>query len=587
MMGLTENAVRVLENRYLQRNSEGRVMESPEEMFARVARRVAEAERLYRKGRSSERVEREFFEVMTALDFLPNSPTLMNAGTPLGQLAACFVLPVFDSIRGIFKALSEMAVIHQSGGGTGFSFSSLRPEGDRVQSTGGAASGPVSFMRVFDQATEVVKQGGRRRGANMAVLRVDHPDILKFIEAKQDPRVLTNFNLSVAVTDRFMKAAVRGAEIPLIHPGSGREVSRLNASELLDRISRMAWMTGDPGILFFDEMNRKNPTPALGMMEGTNPCGELPLYPYESCDLGSINLSHMVRKGRVDYPKLQRVIGIGVRFLDNMIDLNRFPFPRIRRMTLANRKIGLGVMGWAEMLIRLGIPYDSEKAFRLGSRLMRFVTEEARKISAKLARERGGFPNFSKSIYAARGLPVLRNATVTTIAPTGTISMIAGTTSGIEPLFAVSFFRKVLDGETLVEVNPLFEEMAGRKLTGTIREEIAGRGSIQRVRAFSESFRALFKTAMDLSPETHLRTQAVFQRYTDNAVSKTVNLPEKATPEDVRSIYLMARVRRCKGVTIYRYGSRSEQVLNLMRRLPGDQVSVGSEFDGECRACGI
>jgi ribonucleoside-diphosphate reductase alpha chain len=589
MTGLSKNARIILHHRYLQRDGSGAVIESPEEMFARVARHVAKAEKLYKKGKDPDQVEKAAFEVMTDLDFLPNTPTLMNAGTRLGQLAACFVLPVPDSMRGIFRSVSDMALIHQSGGGTGFNFSSLRPEGDIVKSTGGVASGPVSFMRVFDKATDVVKQGGRRRGANMGVLRVDHPDILTFIRAKEEPAEFINFNISVAVTDRFIKAVRRGGTFPLVNPRTGKEAGRRNASELFDLISEMAWKTGDPGLLFIGEVNRRNPTPVLGDMAGTNPCGELPLYPYESCNLGSINLSHMVRRGRVDYKKLQGVVETGVRFLDNIIDLNRYPLPAIKKMTLANRKIGLGVMGFAELLIKLGIPYDSDKALRLSSRLMRFVSGEARKVSAELARERGPFPNFSKSVYRAQGFPGLRNATVTTIAPTGTISIIAGTSSGIEPLFAVSFIRRVLDGSQLKEVNPLFEMMAGEKpfFTDALREEIVGKGSIQGIRAIPREVRDLFKTAMDISPEFHLRVQAAFQRHTDNAVSKTVNLPETATIQEVREIFLRAHSLKCKGVTVYRYGSKGGQVLNLPGTETGDTVSVDQEFDGSCRLCGI
>ncbi len=585
MARLTKNARIVLNHRYLRRDSTGAVVETPEEMFSRVARHVAGAEDAYGKGKKSDEMEETFFEMMSDLDFLPNTPTLMNAGTRLGQLAACFVLPVPDSMRGIFRSVSDMAVIHQSGGGTGFNFSRLRPEGDIVRSTGGVASGPVSFMEVFDKATDVVKQGGRRRGANMGVLRVDHPDIVTFIKAKENPGRFANFNISVAVTDRFMEAVKRGRAVPLINPKTGKETGREDAVTLFDLMARMAWKTGDPGMLFIDEVNRKNPTPALGEMEGTNPCGELPLYPYESCNLGSINLSHMVRRGRVDYVKLRTIISAGVRFLDNIIDLNRFPLERIRKITLANRKIGLGVMGFAEMLIKLGIPYDSEKALRFAGRLMGFVTGEARQASARLARERGAFPNFPKSIYGAKGAPALRNATVTTVAPTGTISIIAGTTSGIEPLFAISFVRRVLDGSELQEVNRLFEALVQGKrfYTDLVRDEIIGKGSIQEIRAIPRETRALFKTAMDIAPERHLKIQAAFQRHTDNAVSKTVNLPQDATAEDVRRIYLRAHALKCKGVTVYRYGSKGGQVLNL----PGENGTVDEEFDGSCRLCGI
>jgi ribonucleoside-diphosphate reductase alpha chain len=585
---LSDNARLILRHRYLRRDAQGDVIETPEEMFSRVARFVAGAERRYKKGWGAERAEQSFLEVLADLDFLPNSPTLMNAGTRLRQLAACFLLPVPDSIRGIFGAVSEMARIHQSGGGTGFVFSELRPEGDRVKSTGGVASGPVSFMRVFDQATEVVKQGGRRRGANMGVLRVDHPDIHAFVRAKEEPAAFTNFNLSVAVTDRFMKAVQRDSEFPLIHPRTGREVGRERAAALFDLICRAAWHSGDPGLLFIDEVNRRNPTPALGEMAGTNPCGELPLYPYESCNLGSINLARMVRRGRVDYARLAQTIAVGVRFLDNVIDLNRYPLAKIRRITLSNRKIGLGVMGFAEMLIQLGIPYDSEAAVRLSARLMRRFTEAARAASAGLARERGRFPNFSGSVYAKKGSPPLRNATVTTVAPTGTISLLAGTSSGIEPLFAVSFVRRILDGSRLTEINPFFEEMIRRRgLHGDdVQAALAGCGSVQGMRDIPADIQELFKTAMDITPEAHLRIQAAFQRHTDNAVSKTVNLPREAAPEDVRRIYLQAHALKCKGITIYRDGSRANQVLSFLEGRPGAGVPVGEEFDGSCRECG-
>ena len=414
-----------------------------------------------------------------------------------------------------------------------------------------------------------------------------HPDIRTFIQAKENPDEFTNFNISVAVTDRFMKSVKSGGRIPLINPRTGKVEREENASDLLDLMALTAWNTGDPGLFFVDEVNRKNPTPHLGWMEGTNPCGELPLYPYESCNLGSINLLHMVRNGRVDYMKLKRIIGIGVRFLDNIIDLNRYPFSGIKRMTLANRKIGLGIMGWADMLIRLGLPYDSDKALGLAARLMKFVTREARAASAELARERGAFPNFSTSLYKKKGLPPLRNATVTTVAPTGTISIIAGTSSGIEPNFAVSFIRHVLDGRDLMEFNPLFEDMAAKIMTPQLMDEIMGVGSIRNVRAVPKKIRDLFKTAMDIAPEAHLRVQAAFQRYTDNAVSKTVNLPEQATARDVRKIFVMAHALKCKGVTVYRYGSKGNQVLNLMKQEPGSRVSVDQEFNGHCRICGI
>ncbi|HUT33972.1 MAG TPA: adenosylcobalamin-dependent ribonucleoside-diphosphate reductase [Planctomycetota bacterium] len=558
------NATEVLERRYLLRDEHGEAVETPHEMLVRVARAVAAPDANH-PNPDVERTEHEFLEMMVRLEFLPNSPTLMNAGTGLGQLAACFVLPVGDSLREIFDAVRDMAIIHQSGGGTGFSFSRLRPKGDIVRSTGGVASGPVSFMQVYDATTNTIKQGGRRRGANMGILRVDHPDIVEFVTAKLDSGTLRNFNLSVAVTDAFMAAAARGKDYDLVNPRSGKAVGRRNAREMLDLIATSAWRCGDPGLIFLDEINRHHPTPALGAIEATNPCGEQPLLPYEACNLGSINLARMVRDGEVDWERLRRLVHAAVHFLDNVIDASRYPLEAIAEVTRANRKIGLGVMGFAEALVQLAIPYDSEEAVALAERVMAFATVEARKASQRLGEERGAFPNFDRSVWPERGFQTLRNATCTTVAPTGTISIIAGCSSGIEPLFALSYVRHVLDGATLIEENALFREAAealGIYSDDLIRE-IARRGSCRGLKAVPKDVQRLFPTAFDIAPEWHVKLQAAFQRHTDNGVSKTCNLPQTATPADVRHIYELAWKLRCKGITVYRYGSIAGQVLSL------------------------
>jgi ribonucleoside-diphosphate reductase alpha chain len=565
-ISITPNALAVLKRRYLRKDAAGRVCETPARLFRRVANNLAEAEKIYNPHADIKKTSDDFYALMARLEFLPNSPTLMNAGRELQQLSACFVLPVEDSLQSIFEAVKHTALIHQSGGGTGFSFSRLRPKDDPVLSTSGIASGPVSFMKVFNTATEVIKQGGTRRGANMGILRIDHPDILEFITAKQDPRELTNFNLSVGVTDRFMKAVHHRRPYHLIHPNSRRRVRRLSAASVFDRIVRAAWATGEPGILFLDRINRDNPTPALGMIEATNPCGEQPLLPYESCNLGSINLTEMVRQGssgpELDEGKLRRTIRLAVRLLDNVIDQNRYPLPEIKTITQGNRKIGLGVMGFADLLILKGIPYDSVEAIAFAERLMAFVREEAHRASIHLAKERGVFPNFSESIYAAQG-PRLRNATTTTIAPTGTLALIAGCSSGIEPLYGIATARLAMEDLKLIEVHPLFIKAARAAgiHTKDLLTRIARRGSIQRDTKIPKNLRRLFVTAHDISPEYHVRMQAAFQQYTDNAVSKTVNFPEKATLDQVRQAFLLAYRSGCKGVTIYRSGSRDRQVL--------------------------
>ncbi|MBN1359463.1 MAG: adenosylcobalamin-dependent ribonucleoside-diphosphate reductase [Sedimentisphaerales bacterium] len=589
------NAMEVLKRRYLLRNSHRRVIETPSELLRRVAHHVAQAESNYRSGLSVEDVEEKFYCMMRELEFLPNSPTLMNAGTRLGQLSACFVIPVADSIDGIFQALTEMARIHQTGGGTGFSFSSLRPRGDLVSSTKGHASGPMSFMGIFDKATEVIVQGGKRRGANMGILRCDHPDIVEFVEAKMTAGVLENFNVSVAVTHRFMRAAVEGRSYALVNPRNGKTAKKINARALFDMIVHAAWRTGDPGLIFLDHINRRNPTPDVGAIEATNPCGEVPLLPYESCILASINLAQMATPAdgklggaRLDWEKLRDRVRWGVRFLDDVIDTNKFPLESIKAMTLGNRKIGLGVMGFADLLIKVGIPYDSPEAVAFARKLMRFIHTESRAASAQLARERGVFPYFQKSIYAAQR--ELRNATVNTIAPTGTISIIAGCSSGIEPLFAVNFVRNVLSGRRLFETNPLFEKVALER--GFHRHElladVARHRSLREVKGVPSDVKRLFVTAFDVVPRQHLEIQAAFQKCTDNAVSKTINLPADATVDDVRDIYLAAYELKCKGITIYRYGSKTQQVLSVggsdePSQQPHDEfTSADTDYSGGC-----
>ncbi len=571
-LSLTENALHVLRKRYLKKDKEGQVIETPEEMFHRVAQTVASAELNYNPKADVKALEAEFYQLMTSLDFLPNSPTLMNAGRELGQLSACFVLPIEDSMESIFEAVKNTALIHKSGGGTGFSFSRLRPEKDRVGSTGGVASGPVSFMRAFDTATDVIKQGGMRRGANMAILNVDHPDIMKFITAKEDPAVFTNFNLSVAVTSQFMEAVKAGTDYNLINPSTRQVVAKLNAKDVFDQILAMAWKTGDPGIVFLDRINQDNPTPKLGSIESTNPCGEQPLLPYESCNLGSINLNQMLHRrngtAEIDYEKLKKTIRMTVRFLDNVIDVNKFPLPQIAKMTRNTRKIGLGIMGFADMLIQLGIPYDSEEALGVGADIMQFVSNEARQASVELAQERGVFPAFEDSIYNAPDAPRVRNASCTTIAPTGTLSIIAGCSSGIEPLFALSYTRNILDGARLIEVNPHFDEVARKEgfYSEELMKQLASGVKLHDIDGVPDKIKRLFVTAHEISPEWHVRMQAAFQKSTDNAVSKTVNFPRQATKEDIAQVYLMAYELGLKGITIYRDGSREGQVLTTGKK---------------------
>jgi ribonucleoside-diphosphate reductase alpha chain len=566
---LSDNALRVLGRRYLTKDGEGKVIETPQDLFRRVAKHIASAELFYDSKADISFWEEAFYQLIANLEFLPNSPTLMNAGHELGQLSACFVLPIADSMESIFDAVKYTALIHKSGGGTGFSFSRLRPERDRVGSTGGIASGPVSFMRVFDTTTDVIKQGGMRRGANMAILNVEHPDILKFIEAKGSPEALTNFNLSVAVTDEFMKAVEKGTDYNLVNPRTGEVTDKLNAREVFDKIVDMAWRTGDPGVVFIDEMNRHNPTPELGKIESTNPCGEQPLLPFESCNLGSVNLSKMVadKDGQtyIDYDKLSQTVKLAVRFLDNVIEVNQFPLPEIAEMTRSTRKIGLGVMGFADMLIQLGIPYDSEQGLVTAEEIAHFVSAEADRASIELAHERGVFSAFQGSIYDVPDGSGFRNASRTTIAPTGSLSIIANCSSGIEPLFAVSYVRHILEGEEFMEVNPYFEKAAkkGGFYSADLMKHLAEGKRLKDIGEVPEEIKRLFVTAHDISPEWHVKMQAVFQKFTDSAVSKTVNFPQEATPEDVAKVYMLAYQQGLKGITIYRDRSRETQVLTV------------------------
>ena len=565
------NAIRVLKKRYLLKDYLGNVTETPLELFKRIAKAVT----------LDPESEDDFFNILSDLEFLPNSPTLMNAGTDIGQLSACFVIPVEDSLESIFDAVKDMALIQQSGGGTGFSFSRLRPSGDVVRTTHGVASGPVSFMRVFDTTTDVIKQGGKRRGANMGILRSDHPDIIEFITAKTKEGNFANFNISVAVDDKFMTAVKNDGDYELINPRNNEAVKKVRAQEIWNLIITMAWRTGDPGIVFIDEINRHNPTPYVGMMESTNPCGEVPLLPYESCNLGSINLAKMVKDGMIGLEKLEKTINIGVKFLDNIIDVNKYPFSEIEAITKANRKIGLGVMGFADMLVQLGIPYNSEEALKTGKEVMSFIQERSHAMSEQLADERGAFPNFPDSIYTKP----IRNATLTTVAPTGTISIIAGCSSGIEPLFAISFVRNVMDGTKLFEVNPYFESIAQEH--GFYSEElmmkIAKHGTLAGIDEVPEDIKRVFVTAFDVAPEWHVRMQAAFQKHCDNAVSKTINFPNDVDIKEVEKTFMLAYELKCKGITAYRYGSKAQQVLYLGDAVDKN-VSDEDEYSGGCPA---
>ena len=554
-MELSKNAITVLKARYLLKDEQGRVIESPREMFGRIARAIAAAEELY--GEKPALWEERFFELISSLRFLPNSPAIMNAGKPLGQLAACFVLPVEDSMESIFDTLKNAALILQSGGGTGFSFSHLRPRDDIVRSTGGTASGPVSFMKIYNTATDVIKQGGARRGANMGILRIDHPDIIEFIRVKRVASELANFNISVAVTDAFMEALKQNGVYSLVNPRSGKEVGKMRAREVFDEIVASAWETGDPGLIFIDRVNRANPTPLIGSFESTNPCGEQPLLPYEACVLGSLNLAAYVKNGEVDFLSLGGDVTLAVRFLDDTIDAGIYPMPAIEAMHKGNRKIGLGVMGWADLLVLLGLPYNDPESVALARRVMRFITERARQASADLAVQRGVFPNFTGSIYDSPGMPRVRNATITTIAPTGTLATIADCSSGIEPLFALAYKRLVLDTE-LDEINRYFVSLARKR--GFYSEELMGevlkKGTLKGLKGVPPDVRRLFRTAPEISPAEHIGMQAAIQEFTDNAVSKTINLPHRSGKDAVARAYSLAFEKGLKGVTVFRYGAR-------------------------------
>jgi ribonucleoside-diphosphate reductase alpha chain len=581
-------ANKILEARYLKRDSLGRIVETPKDLFRRVAHVVAAVEAHWSSLDEVDYYENEYYQMMSDLEFLPNTPTLMNAGRPKGQLSACFVLPIPDSIEGITKAVQQMMLIHKSGGGTGFSFSAVRPAHDTVASTGGAASGPVEFLKIFDTATDVVKQGGCRRGANMGVLRVDHPDILDFIHCKKNGG-LQNFNLSVAVTSHFMRCLKKGTTYPLVNPRNNKITRFIPAAEIFNAICEAACQTGDPGLLFIDEINRHNPTPTLGRIEATNPCGEQPLLPHESCNLGSINLARLVSEDEFDEERFEIVTDLAVRFLDNVIEANHYPFPEIERATKANRKIGLGVMGFAEMLMKLGIPYDSSKARTTATSLMKLFLKRCRQASAALADQRGAFPNFKGSALEKMRVGPQRNATLTTIAPTGTLALLANTTSGIEPAFALSFYRRSLDDEEFLEVQRTFQEklMEAEIETEEIFDEVAETGSVQHLSQVPKKLRDLFKTAMDIAPLDHVKMQAVFQKYSDNAVSKTVNLAEGAGPDEVSKIYMAAYEMKCKGITVYRYGSHPHQILSTGKgKKKGRSRVVFEDHPEEAYVCG-
>lgn len=579
------NSILVLERRYLQKDENGKVIESTGQMFRRIAKGIAEVDKRYGKSNAEVKaLENEFHRIMTSLEFIPNSPTLMNTGTYLRQLSACFVLPVEDSIESIFDTLRVAALIHKTGGGTGFAFSRLRPKGDVVKTTGGIASGPLSFATIYDTATDVVKQGGRRRGANMGILRVDHPDIMDFIVAKEKEGVLRNFNISIGATDDFMRAVEKDADFELINPRNNQAVKKLKARAIWNLIIMMAWKNGEPGVVFLDTINKYNPTPEIGQIEATNPCGEQPLLPYESCNLGSIDVSRFVNEdGKMEWDHLRQTVRTAVRFLDNVVDANVYVLPEIEAITKGNRKIGLGVMGFADMLIKRGIRYDTEEGLKAAEELMKFVNQEGHKASAELGEEKGNFPNFSGSILK-KSWKTQRNATVTTVAPTGTISIIAGCSQGIEPLFAIAYVREVGEtlGRTLVEVNPLFENTALREgfYSEELIKEISRRTSIQDLKEIPEKWRRLFVAAHDITAEMHVRMQAAFQKYTDNAVSKTINFPNWATPNDVEKAYMLAWKLGCKGITVYRHGSREAQVLR-----PIESEGSVADFSKACPIC--
>ncbi len=592
-LNLSENAIRVLEKRYLNRDKDGNCTETPSDMFKRVAKTIAEGDLKFGKSQSDiDKLTERFYDAITSCCFMPNSPTLMNAGRELGQLAACFVLPVEDSLEGIFETVKNTALIHKSGGGTGFSFSKLRPKNSVVRSTMGVSSGPVSFMEVFNAATEAVKQGGTRRGANMGILRVDHPDILDFINCKADNNKLNNFNISVAVTDKFMEAYINGTDYELINPQNGSVAGTMSAKKVFDLIVDGAWRNGEPGIVFIDKMNADNPTPHIGAIESTNPCGEVPLLSYEACNLGSINLGKMVENGSINWDLLAKTTRTAIRFLDNVIQVNNYPLPQISEMVQNNRKIGLGVMGWADMLMKMGISYASAEGTKLAGQIMEFIDYESKCESIELSKERGKFHNFKGSIYDGKNFLYnkykgksagkisdeqwkeldaqiekfgIRNATTTCIAPTGTISMIASASGGVEPLFGLVFSRLIMDGTEMLEINPIFKDYAVKNgiYSESLMQEIAKTGSVAHVDSASDEVKKIFVTAHDVSPYWHVKMQAAFQLHTDNAVSKTVNFEEYATRKDIEEAYVLAYENDLKGITVYRNNSRQFQPMNL------------------------
>lgn len=569
-VNLSDNAIKVLEKRYLRKDKNGKVVETPLSMFERVANHLASAEDNF--GTTPEHkgtIKNAFLEVMTKVEYLPNSPTFTGAGTRLGQLAACFVLPVEDDMKSILNTQLQMGMIHKSGGGTGFSFSHLRPFNDLVSSTGGVSTGPLGFMQMYNDTTEQIKQGGTRRGANMGILNVHHPDIIKFIEYKNEEGKLNNFNISVALTDEFMQAVKNNTKYPLINPNGNKVVKKIRARKVFKKIINGAWKNGEPGIIFIDRINKYNPTPALGKIESTNPCGEQPLLPYESCNLGSINLSKLVTTGKkLDFKKLEYIIRVAVRLMDNTVEINKYPFDEIKEMTHKTRKLGLGVMGFADMLLLLGIPYNSNKALKLAEDIMKFVNEKALYYSQRLAQKRGPFPAYNQSIYAKMNIAPPRNATRTTIAPTGTLSIIAHCSSGIEPVFAFVYKKNILDGDGILEINPHFSAIAKERgfYSKSLMKKVSEAGSIQGFDEIPEDIRRVFVTARDITPEWHIKMQAAFQKYTDNAVSKTINFPNSATKKEVKNSYLLAYDLGCKGLTVYREGSRNVEVLTTLAK---------------------
>ncbi len=590
---LSLNAITVLHKRYLKRDEYGKVIETPRQMFERVAKAVTSAEKKFKTpSEEQKKIEEEFLRMMSTFEFLPNSPTLMNAGTGTNlSLSACFVLPVEDSIESIFDSVKNMAIIQQSGGGTGFTFSHLRPAGDIVKKASGVASGPISFMKVFNMATEIIKQGGKRRGASMGILRVDHPDVLDFIVCKETEGSMNNFNLSVALTDKFMDAVEKNKDFELVNPRSNENGKRVMARAIWNLIITMAWKNGEPGVIFIDTINKANPTPELGVIESTNPCGEQPLLPYESCNLGSINLGKMVNDGKMNWDKLKYTVRLAVRFLDNVIEINKFPLKQLDVMNSKTRKIGLGIMGFADMLIKLGIPYNSEEGVKTAEKVMKFIRDEGRNMSEELGKKRGSFEAFKGSVWDKKGYKHMRNATVTTIAPTGTIGVIAGCSQGCEPLFAISYIRNVQEtiGSNLIYVDPEFEAkviMAGI-YDEELMKKIALQSSIQDIKEIPEEVRRVFVTAHDISPEWHVRMQAAFQKYTDNAVSKTVNFSNHATPQDIEKTYWLAYQLKCKGLTVYRDGSRRYQILTTTSSHKKDSVSSLVSSSGGCETCGV